>query len=95
MSLKWDPKDPDETLDYTIDWSDRMAAGDTISTCVWTVPAGLTKTTQSISNAEPVWRTTAWLSGGTIGTTYEVLAHITTAAGRIMDQTVKLKIKAK
>ena len=36
MSLVWPNKDPDELLDYSIDWSD-IAAGFTISTVVWSV----------------------------------------------------------
>ena len=36
MSLVWPNKDPDELLDYSIDWSD-IVAGFTISTVVWSV----------------------------------------------------------
>jgi hypothetical protein len=36
MSLVWPNKDPDELLDYSIDWSD-IAAGFDISTVVWSV----------------------------------------------------------
>tara|TARA_R110000822_G_scaffold57259_3_gene144130 strand:+ start:5016 stop:5363 length:348 start_codon:yes stop_codon:yes gene_type:complete len=36
MSLVWPNKDPDELLDYSIDWSD-IAAGFTISTVTWSV----------------------------------------------------------
>jgi len=36
MSLVWPNKDPDELLDYSIDWSD-IVSGFTISTVVWSV----------------------------------------------------------
>jgi hypothetical protein len=90
MFLAWPNKDPDEVLDYEIDWSARVLT-DTILTSVWTIPSGITKNSDSKTAAT----TTAWLSGGTLGTTYEILNRIVTAGGRTMDQTVKIKIKAK
>lgn len=77
-------KDPDSILDYPMDWSDWLETGDSISTAVWTVPAGLTKTDEIV--ASPL--ATIWLSGGstTPGTRYEVVCHITTAAGREDDR---------
>ena len=36
MSLVWPNKDPDELLDYSIDWSD-IVSGFSISTVVWSV----------------------------------------------------------
>lgn len=90
MSLSWPFKDPDEVLDYEIDWTARLA-GDTISTSTWTVPSGITKN----SDTSAASTTTIWLSSGTIGTSYSILNRIVTANGRTMDQTVKLKIKSK
>jgi hypothetical protein len=86
----WPDKDPDEVLDYEIDWTSRLGS-DTIATSTWTVPTGLT----SASNSSTTTTATIWLSGGTTGTTYRVLNEITTAGGRTMDQTVTLKIADK
>ena len=90
MALKWPPKDPDEVLDYELDWTDRLA-GDTISTSSWTVPTGITKA----SDTKTTTVTTVWLSGGTIGTKYELTNRIVTAGGRTMDQSVDISIKVK
>jgi len=90
MALTWPFKDPDEVLDYEIDWSDRLGT-DTIATSTYTVPAGITK--NSSTNDDTT--TTVWLSAGTEGETYSILNRITTAGGRTMDQTVKLKVKSK
>jgi hypothetical protein len=92
MSLFWDNKDPNETLDYRIDWLPRLEA-DTIETSTWTVPAGLTHDDDNISDSGA--ETVVWLSGGTIGETYEILNRIVTVGGRTMDQTVSLTIEAK
>lgn len=85
MADYWPTKDPNAVLDYSIDWSDWLDT-DTISTSTWTVPTGLTKGTDTTSTTV----TTVWLSGGTAGTTYEILNRITTAGGRTQDKTVKL-----
>lgn len=90
MALSWDPKDPDEVLDYQLVWSDRLLS-DTISSSTWVVPDGLTEGT----NSNTPTTTTVWLSGGTLGEAYELTNRVVTAGGRTMDQSVKLKIKAK
>jgi hypothetical protein len=86
----WDPKDPDEILDYHVDWSERLDT-DTIDTSTWDVPSGITKMTDSTTTTI----STIWLSGGTIGESYIFTNHINTAGGREMDQSVKLKVKSK
>lgn len=93
MALTWEePKDPDEVLDYQIDWSGRLDEADTIATSTWTVPDGLT---EGAPDSFDDTTTTVWLTGGTLGTTYDLLNRVTTAGGRTMDQTMKLKVKAK
>lgn len=42
MALSIGPKDPDEVLDYGLDWTARLV-GDTISTSQWIVPDGIVK----------------------------------------------------
>lgn len=90
MALRWPNKDPDEVLDYVIDWSDRLA-GDTISTSTWEVPSGITKDSDSNGTTS----TTVWLSGGTANAVYTLTNRIVTAAGRTMDQSVRLTVRAK
>lgn len=90
MSLSWPVKDPDEVLDYQVDWSARLGT-DTIATSTWIVPAGITKD----SDDHTATTATIWLSSGVLGATYEIQNRITTVGLRTMDQTIKLKIKAK
>ena len=78
-------KDPDAVLDYTINWT-AWLAGDTISASTWTVPAGLTKDSDAFGDST----VTIWLSSGTVDTTYEIINHITTAAGREEDKTLTI-----
>jgi hypothetical protein len=78
VALKWPNKDPDEVLDYQIDWSRRLYS-DTIVTSTWptTLPAGLTLGVMT----NTLRTTTVWLSGGVNGTTYTLTNRITTVGG--------------
>lgn len=90
--LTWPEKDPDEVLDYDIDWSARMADGDAIVSSVWTKVSGSVVIDSDSSSSAA---TKIWLSGGTLGETCEFLNRVTTNDGRVMDQTVYLKVKKK
>lgn len=82
-------KDPSAVTDYKWDWSAWLAASETISTATVTVPAGLTKDSQSFTNTT----VTVWLSGGTIGPNWlSVVCHITTNQGRQDDRTIKIRV---
>lgn len=81
-------KDPDETLDFTIDWA-AWLDDDTISSSVWSVPSGLTEGSSSYGNTT----TTLWASGGTDGTDYRCTNTIVTAAGRTVQRTIMIRVK--
>jgi hypothetical protein len=84
-------KDPDEVLDYDIDWRKRLA-GDSIVTSLAILDSG-DVTIESQDFLEGVQK--LWLSGGTVGTTSLITVRITTLDGRTMEESVKIKIKAK
>ena len=84
--LTWPDKDPNEVLDYGLDWTARLA-GDSITASSWTVDVG-TITIDSDENTTTL--TTAWLSGGSAGTTYTLTNRVVTEGGRTMDQSVTL-----
>jgi hypothetical protein len=91
MALRWATKDPDEKLDFSIDFSDRMSSTDSIASVTWTVPAGLTNV--SVSNTSFI--ATIVLSGGTVDTQYQVSAKVTTTDGFILEQEVIEKIRTR
>ena len=88
--MKWPNKDPDEVLDYVIDWAARLG-DDTVSTSTFTVPTGITK--DSDTNTDTT--TTVWLSGGTAGASYAIHNQIVTAGGRTMEQSVSIAVLQK
>lgn len=87
MTLTWPTKDPDDVLDYGIEWKNRLK-GDTITASEWIVPEDLVVTDDYISGT----LTTAWISGGVNKRSYKVTNRITTAAGRTIDQGVTLRV---
>ena len=86
-------KDPEAVLDYTIDWTDWLIDSDTIIASTWTVPVGITKNSDAISENESL--TTIWLSNGIVGTNYSLVNHITTSEGRQDDRTIIIRIREK
>jgi hypothetical protein len=83
-------KDPDAVLDYQVDWSSWLDT-DTISTSVWTVPAGITEDSES----ETTTAATIWVSGGTAGTDYDLVNEIVTAGGRTDNRTITIQVREK
>jgi len=81
-------KDPDEVLDYELDWSTWLD-GDTIAASTITVEAGLTKDSDSNTTA----RQTVWLSGGTAGSLYDVTFEIVTTGGRTAQRTLVIRVR--
>lgn len=89
-------KDPNSVLDYKVDWNGAaadggpwLAAGETIASSNFTVPAGITKDSQSNTTTTA----TVWLSGGTVGNEYAVVNRITTNQGRTDDRTITIRVQ--
>lgn len=85
-------KGDDENLWYGIDWTDWLPESNGISTSDWVVPDGLTQEDTGVSAVG----TTIKLSGGTVGTTYEITNIITTdTTGEEAERTIRVKIVEK
>lgn len=81
-------KDPADIIDCAIDWS-LWLEQDTISGSTWTVDTGLVK--ESDTKTETV--TAVVVSGGTAGQRYHATNQITTAAGRIREWTIEIRVE--
>lgn len=82
-------KDPSAILDYSLDWSDWLTAGDVLAHCAFVPSPGLSVI--SVNNTDTI--ATCWLSGGVPGQTYNVTCHITTNDGRQDDRTFQIVVK--
>ena len=104
MSLRWPPKDKDETLDYSLDWSRALETNDTIQAVSWFVVdstdtktlLGLGDTVDTLRNLTQSNTTTVatiYLEGGTDNKEYKLVCRVTTAAGRVKERSVKIRIR--
>lgn len=84
-------KDPNEVLIYTVDWTDRLATGETISTSNFTVDSGITNDSDSNGDTS----TSITLSGGTVKNSYTILNRITTSTGQTIDYTFRIGVREK
>jgi hypothetical protein len=77
--------------DFTLDWIDELESGDTISESEWiNVEAGIS--IDSRPDTHTARTTTVWIGGGTLGQVYSLTNQITTAGGRVYEETVELRI---
>lgn len=74
-------------LDYEEDWT-AWLEGDTISTSSWVADTGITIDSDSNTTVKGV----VWLSGGTVGESYDVTNTITTAGLRTDSRTIEITI---
>ena len=81
-------KDPDAVLDFLFDWSQWLLFNETISSYTVTPDSGLTVDSTSQSNSVVA----VWLSGGTVGKTYELKCKILTSMSRTDKRTMIIEI---
>ena len=103
MSFRWPNKDPDETLDYSVDWSRYLSAA-SISNVTWYVdnasgvktilPSGaVVNGIQNVATTTSGGVTTINLGLGTNNTEYKFYCNITDSTGSTSERTIKLRVK--
>jgi hypothetical protein len=84
-------KAPTEQIDYSLDWSDHLPAGVTITGAVWQIPGGLSGTTENIAGSVVTKR----ISGGTAGYEYNVDCTITKSNGEVVPRSFVVSVVAR
>lgn len=84
-------KDPEAKLDYVIDWTELLSSDDNIESVEWNVPAGLVLDELQSSHTDKT--ATAWISGGSPGTSYNVECKVTTTGGRIDERSFRIIVR--
>jgi hypothetical protein len=87
-------KDPEAVLDYTIDWgAEYLAAGELLALSAWSVtpdePGGLSVA----GNDFDATTATAKATGGIAGHIYSLANRITTAAGRVDERSIAIRVE--
>ena len=87
-------KDPDEVLDFNLDWSNALLehGDDSITSSLWlsSNSALVIDSDSFVGNT-----TTVWLSGGDLGERYTLTNRVNTLGGRTYDCSFKLRVKMK
>jgi hypothetical protein len=103
VAYHWPSKDPNEILDYSIDWS-RFLGNATISTVAWSVSTPSTTKTaigsgvtvdgiQNISQTNTSTVATINLGSGTLNKEYTFFCSITDNTGSTAERSVRLRIR--
>jgi len=104
MSFRWPNKDPDEQLDYSVDWSRFLGSGITIVSVQWFVDdASGTKTAinagvtvngiQNVSQTNTTTVATINLGQGTNNYEYKFNCRITDSSGSQAERSINLRIR--
>jgi len=104
MTLKWPFKDPDEKLDYSVDWS-RFLGTDTITSVSWYIDdsdgtktlAGIGTTVNGLTNfnqSKTDTVATIIFTNGTANTTYKVTCAVTYGSNSLVaERKILLPVK--
>ena len=104
MSFRWPNKDPDEQLDYSVDWSRFLGTGITLAGVQWYVDNALGVKTiindgetvngiQNVSKTETDTVATINIGAGNNNTEYKFYCRITDSSGSQAERVIKLRIK--
>jgi hypothetical protein len=104
MSNRWPNKDPDEVLDYSIDWSRFLRSPATIQSVQWFVddedrvktaftPVNVVNGLQAVATTNTPTVATIVLGLGTANRTYRLHCRMSDTQGRIAERVVLLPIK--
>lgn len=86
-------KDPDSTVDYVFDWSDWLAAGETILSTDWVVKPTELGGLEAYSPFSETAKRGTLVAGGLAGHVYTLTCRITTSMGKTADRSIDLRIQ--
>lgn len=89
-AIVWNPKDPDETVAYTADWTTELGE-DAIASYVVTIESGDAVILKQENSASLI---TLWVKDGTDGTTTLFQMTVTTGSGQVLIREYSLTVTA-
>ena len=104
MSYRWPEKDPDETVDFSVDWS-RFLGSDSLVSAEWFIDDADGTKTGPLSNNDIVNGlqfisptisgnvATVRFAGGTNNLRYNTSCRITTSQGLIYERSITLPVR--
>lgn len=89
---RWAPHAPGAVLDYSVDWTEWLMPGETVSVSNWAASAGITLSRQAVTYGAVA---TTFASGGVAGQVYVLTNTVTTTDGRTDSRTIALRCRAR
>lgn len=83
-------KDPEENLNYDLDWTFWLE-GDTIVSSSWDIPPELQLVDQTFTTTT----SSAYIAGGTLGENYRISCTVNTQFGRTTKRTSVVRVTSK
>jgi len=105
MSLKWQDKDPDDQVDYSIDWTNILETH-TISSVTWKIydatsgwitfnPSDIVNGLQYVSSTNTDTVATLYLGSGTNFQEYNIICRMTTSISTVFEQEARIRVVEK
>lgn len=86
-------KDPESTLDYSVDWGQDYLLGDLIATSSWTVEPDEAGGVAVVDAQADLLVATVEVSGGIAGKIYRLTNHVATMSGREDSRSIMLRVE--
>jgi hypothetical protein len=86
-------KDPEATLDYSVDWGADYLSGDALAESDWTVSPAEPNGVAIVSSRFDLTTATAEVEGGIAGRLYRLTNHVVTAQGREDRRSIMLRVE--
>ena len=86
-------KDPEATLDYSVDWGSEYLSDDALAESGWTVSPAEPGGVAIVSDRFDLLVATAQVEGGIAGRLYRLTNHVVTAQGREDSRSIMLRVE--
>lgn len=86
-------KDPQGSLDYTIDWAAGYLSGQSVVTSLWSVLPAEADGLVVVATLHDGARTSATLEGGVAGHVYRVTNHVVLSDGRADERSLAIRVE--
>lgn len=85
-------KDPASSVDYSLDWSSWLAAGEAITSTSWSIdPSGASSPALGVETEAGATRS-VFIAGGAPGHRYRLTCRIRTDGGRTVERSLIIRI---
>jgi len=86
-------KDPEATLDYSVDWGSEYLAGDALVESSWTVSPIEEGGLAVVASQSDLLIATVQVTGGISGRLYRLTNHVVTVQGREDSRSIMLRVE--